>query len=173
MVAFDLCRDTLMNLTSTPVRLGLLAVVVAVAVGGWFAWPAKDAVRPEGLVIDPGDAALVTAGKEIYARTCAVCHGADFKGQPNWRTRGPDGLLPAPPHDESGHTWHHADGQLFVLMREGVAALAPAGYRTSMPAYKGILSDREIVAVLAYIKSTWPAHIRAQQAEITRRANGR
>ncbi len=159
-----------MNLKSTPVRLGLVAVVSAVALAGWLAWPG-DAVRPAGLVIDPADAAMVAAGKEIYGRTCAVCHGTDLKGQPNWRTRGPDGLLPAPPHDETGHTWHHGDGQLFELMREGIAALAPPGYRTSMPPYKGVLSDSDIVAVLAYIKSTWPAHIRAQQADITRRAN--
>jgi mono/diheme cytochrome c family protein len=173
MGVFDYCRDSLMNLKSTPVRLVLLAVVAAAAVGAWLALTAKDVVNPEGLVIDPADAALVAMGKEVYGRTCVACHGADLRGQPNWRTRGPDGLLPAPPHDESGHTWHHADDQLFVLMREGIAALAPAGYRTSMPAYKGVLSDREIVAVLAYIKSTWPAHIRAQQADITRRANGR
>jgi len=159
-----------MNLKSTPVRLGLVAVVSAVALAGWLAW-SEDTVRPAGLVINPADMTLVAEGKRIYAKTCASCHGADLKGQPDWRTRGPDGLLPAPPHDETGHTWHHGDGQLFVLMREGIAALAPPGYRTAMPAYKGVLSDREIVAVLAYIKSTWPEQIRRRQAEITRRVN--
>ena len=31
------------------------------------------------------------------------------------------------------------------------------------------LTDREIRAVLAYIKTSWPAEIRARQAEITER----
>lgn len=33
---------------------------------------------------------------------------------------------------------------------------APAGYESDMPAFGGILSDDEIRAVLAFIKSTWP-----------------
>lgn len=154
-------RNRIVALVAAPALAAALAV--------WQFWPARDPAR--NLVIDAGDAALVTEGREIYARTCAACHGAELQGQPNWRSRGADGLLPAPPHDETGHTWHHSDGQLFALTRDGVAAMAPPGYRTSMPAYKETLSDRQIIAVLAYIKSTWPEHIRRRQAEITRRAN--
>jgi mono/diheme cytochrome c family protein len=41
-----------------------------------------------------------------------------------------------------------------------------------MPAYKDTLSDREIWAVLAYIKSRWPEEIRERQARITQQAEG-
>ena len=37
-----------------------------------------------------------------------------------------------------------------------------------MPAFGQTLSDAEIWAVLAFIKSRWPEEIRARQAEITR-----
>ena len=90
-----------------------------------------------------------------------------LEGQPNWRIRKPDGLLPAPPHDESGHTWHHADQQLFRLTKFGLAPpLAPEGYRSEMPAFGSILSDKQIWAVLAYIKSQWPVAIRLRQSTI-------
>jgi mono/diheme cytochrome c family protein len=113
---------------------------------------------------------LVALGERIYAKECAACHGRNLEGQPNWRSRRPDGRLPAPPHDATGHTWHHPDFQLFFMVKEGTAALAPPGYLTDMPAYKNRLSDREIAASLAYIKSKWPQRIKARQADISRRA---
>ncbi len=39
-----------------------------------------------------------------------------------------------------------------------------------MPGFPGSLSDRQIWAVLAYIKSTWPADIRAVQEQVNRQA---
>jgi mono/diheme cytochrome c family protein len=77
--------------------------------------------------------------------------------------RNADGLLPAPPHDATGHTWHHSDRQLMRIVRDGLAAIAP-GYRTSMQPFGSILDDSEIKAVLDYIKSTWPERERAFQA---------
>ncbi len=50
------------------------------------------AARPEQ--VSPEHLAL---GRGVYQTHCAACHGADLEGQPNWRQRGADGLLPAPP----------------------------------------------------------------------------
>ena len=101
-------------------------------------------------------------GETVYAAQCAACHGANLEGQPNWRERGPDGRLPAPPHDETGHTWHHPDALLFELTKEGPPKEMGNGepYLSNMPAYEGVLSDEEIVTVLSYIKSRWPAEVR-------------
>jgi mono/diheme cytochrome c family protein len=105
---------------------------------------------------DPRDAARVAFGAKVYAQHCAACHGARLEGQPDWRQRKADGRLPAPPHDESGHTWHHPDSVLFAITKNGlVPPYAPAGYGSDMPAYAGILKDEEVWAVLAYIKSHW------------------
>lgn len=112
------------------------------------------------------DPTAVAAGEKIYAEHCATCHGADLEGEPNWKTRDADGYAPAPPHDVSGHTWHHPDRQLFDLTKHGPAQVVGQGYRSRMPGYAGILSDHEIVAVLAFIKSTWPAHIRARHNDL-------
>ena len=68
----------------------------------------------------PNDAEVVALGETVYAAQCAACHGASLEGQPNWRERGADGRLPAPPHDATGHTWHHPDAVLFELTKHGL-----------------------------------------------------
>jgi len=105
---------------------------------------------------DPRDPAKVALGERVYAQQCATCHGAKLEGQPDWRRRLPNGRMPAPPHDESGHTWHHADGLLFGIVKHGlVPPYAPSDYESDMPAFGDKLSDDEIWAVLAFIKSRW------------------
>ena len=81
----------------------------------------------------------------------------------------PSGRLPAPPHDPSGHTWHHPDQVLFDIVKNGLVPgrTAPPGYQSDMPAYGAILSDQDIRDVLAYIKSTWPQSVRAVQEKAT------
>lgn len=112
--------------------------------------------------LDPEQPDLVARGAEIYAAECATCHGTDLQGQPNWREPGADGRMPAPPHDATGHTWHHVDETLFTLTKYGLAGLLDNPPPSDMPAYEGVLSDDEIIAVLSYIKSTWSADIRAR-----------
>lgn len=114
----------------------------------------------------PFSADQIALGKGIYAESCASCHGESLEGQADWRRRLETGRMPAPPHDESGHTWHHSDQELFTITKLGVGAVV-AGYESDMPAFEGILSDDEIAAVLAFIKSTWPERQRAFHAEVT------
>jgi len=119
---------------------------------------------------DPDDRAQVALGRQVYAANCASCHGAELEGQPDWKTPLPAGGLPAPPHDDTGHTWHHPDAQLFAITKYGTAALVGGDYRSTMTGFGDVLGDDEIRAVLAYIKSRWPEEIRTRQAEIDARA---
>ena len=135
------------------------AIALTVAVAAWFV------IRGDGGPgADASDPELVALGATVYGEHCAVCHGANLEGEPDWQRRKADGTLPAPPHDETGHTWHHSDELLFRLTRDGLGAIAGDDYASTMPAYAGILSDREIWAVLAYIKSRWPAEIQKVQS---------
>jgi mono/diheme cytochrome c family protein len=110
----------------------------------------------------------LSVGKALYAQHCAVCHGAKLEGQPNWRSKLPNGRMPAPPHDDSGHTWHHPDEVLFGISKRGlVPPYAPPGYESDMPAFAGTLSDDEIRAVLAYIGSHWSSEVLKQRREMT------
>lgn len=106
-------------------------------------------------------------GAALYQQHCASCHGAQLQGQPDWRRPGPDGRLPAPPHDATGHTWHHGDDILFRITRDGTATVVGGGYESDMPGFGDSLRDAEIRAILDYIKSTWPERERAYQRERT------
>jgi mono/diheme cytochrome c family protein len=133
----------------------------------------NDASAPgDGPRADPRNAAKVAAGGKLYAQHCASCHGVNLEGQANWRRRLPNGRLPAPPHDESGHTWHHPDRVLFGITKNGLLPpYAPKGYESDMPAFGGKITDEEIWAVLAYIKSHWTSRdVLAARAEMTRNA---
>jgi mono/diheme cytochrome c family protein len=125
-----------------PARSGLLFLLMLMACGERGADPVQ-----------------VARGEKLYAQHCASCHSARLEGQAEWRTRLPNGRMPAPPHDESGHTWHHSDEVLFGITKRGlVPPYAPPGYESDMPAFGGVLSDDEIRAVLAFMKSHWTSH---------------
>ncbi|MBR28199.1 MAG: cytochrome C [Rhodobacteraceae bacterium] len=156
-------------------RMGLVTGGIAALVAGAAAWVvvADGQDVPDGLTFlgAPVTAEQIELGQEVYAANCASCHGANLEGQPDWRRRNANGRMPAPPHDASGHTWHHADRPLFTITKLGVGAVVP-GYESDMPAFEGILSDDEIAAVLAFIKSTWPERERGFQAEVTANDEG-
>ncbi len=123
-----------------------------------------------GVVLKPDDPSVVGLGVEVYAQNCASCHGANLEGEEDWQGRDEDGRLRAPPHDATGHTWHHDGELLFRLTKYGPAeVIGDPSYATNMPAYEDTLSDDEIIAVLSYIKSTWPPHIRARHDEMEKR----
>ena len=153
------------------IGIGLLIASVAYLLIAIIAsqWPGRTSPA------DPDDAQQVARGRLIYEQSCAACHGHLLEGQPNWRERLPSGRLPAPPHDASGHTWHHPDGVLFGITKHGLVPgkYAPPRYQSDMPAFGGTLSDEDIWAVLAYIKSSWPRDIREAQREITLKSDRR
>lgn len=110
----------------------------------------------------------LTSGQTLYAEQCASCHGTNLEGQPNWRTPDEDGVFPAPPHDETGHTWHHDNQLLFDYTRlggeEALAERGVTGVASGMPGFGAVLTDEDIWDILAYIRSTWPDRIQETQA---------
>lgn len=122
--------------------------------------------EPKGM-LHPDDPQVLALGRTIYQARCAGCHGTRLEGQPNWRERDNEGRLPAPPHDASGHTWHHPDVVLFDITKHGVAKVVKLkDYESSMPAFEGVLTDAEIIAVLSWIKAQWPKQMREQHDEV-------
>ncbi len=143
--------------------IGGLAALGAVA----YVWTGSAADVQSGVMPESVD---LVAGKALYAETCAACHGANLEGQENWRSPGEDGRLPAPPHDETGHTWHHGDQVLFDYTKLGgreIMAARGMDFDSGMPGFGAQLSDQEIWNILGYIKSTWPKKIQNMQAART------
>ena len=128
------------------VRVWLLAasaLVIAVPLGACSDGDSDSSKFPIDLT-----GSRVAAGEEIYAQNCASCHGP---------VQGPVVLASAPVHGDAGHTWHHPDRLLhqWVLDRPPLATVTPA--------FRGVLSDEQVLEVLAYIKSTWLPEIQERQ----------
>jgi mono/diheme cytochrome c family protein len=100
------------------------------------------------------DDRLVARGGDIYKANCAVCHGANAEGAPNWQRKGPDGKLPPPPLDANGHAWHHPSAWLREMIKQGT--IHRGG---NMPSWEGKLSEDDINSVIAWIQSRWPEEI--------------
>lgn len=110
----------------------------------------------------------VALGERVYGEHCAECHGQNLEGEEDWQVPNEDNSFRAPPHDATGHTWHHSDAILVEAIRLGGTRLAAdIGGSSEMPAFAEILTEDEIDAVLAYVKSTWPEDIRVIQWDMT------
>ena len=140
----------------------VLAAAALIAACSVFGGGVEELPDPGGA--DASDPELVARGSVVYSESCASCHGSNLEGQPNWQERKADGMLPAPPHDVTGHTWHHGDAQLFEITKRGTEAVVGGNYKSDMRGFADELDDADIWAVLAYIKSQWPADIQAAQA---------
>ncbi|MGQ0601872.1 MAG: c-type cytochrome [Anaerolineales bacterium] len=152
----------------------LIAALAAVAVTVWMMMTAtydSSLIIINNTAVPPvptlGEAAA-EQGEALYAAHCAACHGANLEGQPNWKQRNADGVFPAPPHDNSGHTWHHSDEVLLYITANGSTAFDPT---SKMPAFQGKLTEAEMRAVLTFIKSHWGRTEREHQWWVTATRN--
>jgi len=139
---------------------GLVALAAVLGAGGYQALKTPSIRAPS----DVGDP---VAGLDLYQQSCAACHGANLQGQPNWQYPDQDGLLPAPPHNRTGHTWHHSDQLLFSYTKFGgkeTMARQGVDFNSAMPGFGDQLNDQQIWDILAYIKSTWPDRVKRGRA---------
>ena len=150
------------------ISLTFFTIAIGIVVFGIAGWSYRTETR-KSVVLLPNNAEIVELGRLVYSKNCASCHGLKLEGQANWRERGPDGKLPAPPHDQTGHTWHHSDDYLFKLTKYGIAKIIGQKYPNNMPAYAELLNDSEIIAVLSFIKSAWPQEIQRRHDLINNR----
>ena len=126
----------------------------------------KGALRDNSfLTLDLENLQMVEYGRRVYIAQCASCHGAKLQGEANWKIRNLDGTFPAPPHDATGHTWHHSDQFLFNYIKKEGQRLTSGGSKSCMPAFGNVLNNNDIWAVLVYIKSQWPPEILERQAK--------
>lgn len=154
-----------LRLTSKPRAAGLgIPVAVAISalvagtglVGAGVAWaPSRDRAQ------------AVSRGAQLYAAECAGCHGARLEARA-MRTQmdGARGSPLAPSLGMTGHAWRHSDAELASIVAGGVEDAATPGSAASMPAFAERLGRSEIDAILAYVKSAWPANVRAYQAAL-------
>ncbi len=91
----------------------------------------------------PKSADVIAKGEEIYKGKggCANCHGQTGGGD------GPlaAGLNPPPRNFQDGQFWaQHKEGEVFWTIKHGVQG-------TAMPAFKGVLTDKEIWSLMRFL----------------------
>lgn len=147
--------------------LGLSGVLVMAGSYWWFSRADQRKERAGGGVqtLSPRE---VEIGRRVYQTNCAVCHGERAEGAANWREKNPDDTYPPPPHDASGHTWHHGDGTLYRIVRDGGVIFESPGFKSAMPAFRDQLSPEEVRAAIVYLKSLWGPEERGFQVEVSR-----
>jgi len=148
-------------------RRGTLGILIAVSLGtsALVLWLVLNAPEAGGWhFADADNAAIVAHGKSIYIGRCPSCHGRNLQGQPLWQLRDEYAGRRAPAHDETGHTWQHSDEDIFFAIKYGRFSPAPPVAVSFMPAFESDLGDRDIIAVMAFIKARWPTALRLSQA---------
>ncbi|MCM2326776.1 MAG: cytochrome c [Lysobacter sp.] len=81
----------------------------------------------------PAAGADLARGGQVYALHCAVCHGPSGQGG-----------VPGAPKFNRGERLMQSDLALAESVRRG---------RNIMPAFAGVLRDREILDVIAYLRT--------------------
>jgi len=95
--------------------------------------------------------AQLEAGKPVFEKNCAQCHGFQAQGLvADWQGRLADGSYPPPPLNGTAHAWHHALPLLLQIVQDGGAV-----YDGKMPGFAEVLSKQEQLAVVAYFQGFW------------------
>ncbi|MBI4497571.1 MAG: cytochrome c [Chloroflexi bacterium] len=147
-------------------RVGWAVVLVLLGAGcgSQLSLPAAPSGTGAPAVSTPSPDAAVARGGQLYATHCQQCHGD---------RNGAGRVSPAPPHNQDGHTWHHADQQLVDIILNGSGDMGEMMRRMMgvpadaprMPAWRGTLSEEDVRAVLAFIKTWWTPEQRRMQAQ--------
>ena len=147
-------------------KIALVTAAIVVTAGCAIATRQRPLTSESPATLPKLDPAQVARGRQVYLQQCAVCHGASAEGAPHWQTPDARGDLPAPPHNDSGHTWRHSDAQLRQVVRNGLRDPFNKTPKLTMPPFtKNRLSDRDVDAVLMYFKSLWSTEHRIYQEE--------
>ena len=124
----------LLQTITAALALACFGGIIIVAQGNPGAAKARNPVAPT--------AESVTAGKQIFQKSCATCHGINAEGGPG------NDLIPAAP-DLTDDVWDHGstDGEIFDNIKNGVAP------EFNMTPWKDSLKDADIWNVVNYLRS--------------------
>ncbi len=151
-------------------RLLALGLLLVLACGPASSVQPAARPSPTPVPLPTLDLGQVSRGREVFVQHCASCHGVDAQGASDWQQSDARGDLPAPPHDDTGHTWRHSDAQLSEIIRGGLRDQFNKTPELTMPPFQiDQVSDQQITDAIAYFKSLWSTEHRQFQEEQNRR----
>ncbi|WP_018290940.1 cytochrome c [Verrucomicrobium sp. 3C] len=98
----------------------------------------------------PAAANPIEVGQDVYQANCAACHQPSGQGM--------SGQFPP----VAGSDWVNGDPRMLAAIvlggLQGPVQVAGAEYNGMMPAWKTVLSDAKIAAVLTFLRQSWGNH---------------
>ena len=93
------------------------------------------------------DDTSIAAGKQVFEKQCAACHGATGKGDGKMA-----GELNPKPSDLTDADWKHGatDGELYLVIHDG-------SKNTGMKPFASKITEHQIWDVINYIRTLGPA----------------
>jgi mono/diheme cytochrome c family protein len=123
-------------------------------------------VAPEDVATSEFTDPVLRQGQVDYNTYCGHCHGYNGEGQIGdiLQTARQQGMRPVPPHNADGNTWRYAEQLLVRVIKEGLPNPLD---QFPMPPFAEVLTDEQIVGILAYIKLWWTDDQRAFHQQVT------
>jgi mono/diheme cytochrome c family protein len=94
----------------------------------------------------------VMRGARLYQEHCALCHGPEAQGHPDWEN---PQVAAAPPLNGSGNEWKRKKTDLIAVIKDG----AKRNNEPVMPAWGGRLSNDEVEDIVAWFQALWPMDV--------------
>ena len=128
--------------TSRRESIGLGSVLLAAGIILMLGSRVEPSTTMSSVALAERDPAAIERGRETYLNQCASCHGEDGRGN------GPAaaGLDPPPANLTGGHMQAHSDEQILGWIKNGLPPSA-------MPAFEGVLTDEQIMEIIAYLRA--------------------
>lgn len=92
---------------------------------------------------------VMARGARVFQENCAICHGPEAQGHPDWQT---PGVAAAPPLNGTGNDWKRKRAELVAVIKTGVKRKN----EQVMPGWEGRMSEQEIDDVITWFQALWP-----------------
>jgi mono/diheme cytochrome c family protein len=135
-------------------RFLTFAVFIALVITLSTVYYDRQFAKPDAAA-DRFNEAQVSLGNSLYKANCAFCHGDALEGKPGWDKDYPAGGRPALPLDGKGAIVRLSDQDLMDVTKYGGQPFSPSDYKNDMPGFELQLSDGDIWAIVAFLKSRW------------------
>jgi len=141
----------------TAFRIVSIAIVGLLAVACSRESPEPKAAAPGLDALRHFDPASVARGSALFRAHCAVCHGPEGQGHPDWQTPSDGHFSAAPPVNGTGNDSKRTRNELAAVIRDG--ARRKSDNVDIMPGWKKRMNERDIEDILNWMQSLWPADV--------------
>lgn len=129
--------------------IGLIVALMIAACGK----QESDALSRQPAALDrPISTESLLQGVRLYQENCAICHGPEAQGHPDWQN---PSVTAAPPLNGTGNDWKRRKQEMIAVIKNG----AKRNGEPVMPAWKGRLTDREIEDIISWYQALWPPEV--------------